>query len=123
VAHRLRDVIALDLPLVDPIRALPYVRSVLTQPAFEHRAVERRELPDGSKVPAGQHLAGTRPHAPETLQRQWCQERGLLAGGDDDEAVGLAKIGAHLRAQLVRGHADRDDETAALSDRSFDLFG
>src|SRR5207247_10770369 len=40
-----------------------------------------------------------------------------------DPAVRPAQVGPDLRAELVRGHADRDDEPAALTYRALDLRG
>src|SRR5258705_3121541 len=123
VAHRLRDVFALHLAVVDPVRALPDVRPVPARAAFQHRAADPGELADGPEAPPRQHLARARPHTPETLQRERGEEGGLAAFGHDHEAVWLAEVRADLGAQLVRRDADRDDETEAFSHRTLDLFG
>src|SRR5256885_15770952 len=123
MAHRLRNVLAVHLALVDPVRTLPDVGSMLSQTAFAHRAVEGRQLADRPKVPTAQNFARPGTHPPEPFQRKRREERGLAAGRHDTETVRLAEIGANLRAELVRRDADGHDQTAALSHRPLDLRG
>src|SRR5438874_10984685 len=115
MAHRFGRVLALDFTFIDPVRALPDVGPVLTQPCLEHRAVESGELTDRSKIPAGEDLPRPRADTPEAFEGERRKECGLDARRHDHEDVRLAKIGTDYRAELVRGDAERNDPTAKLA--------
>src|SRR5258708_3188540 len=103
--------------VVDALRALGDGRPVLAQARLEERRIGPREVADGAHPEVLEQLLGLRTHAPEPLQRERREERGLAAARHHDEAIGLAQIRGDLRAELVRGDADGQHEADPLEDR------
>ncbi len=90
-------------------------RAAAAEQPFDRGLAGGREFADGADAGGEQCLLGLGPDAPQLAHGPRREKRRLVAGGHDDEAVGLAGIGRDLRDALVGGDADADGEPCLLA--------
>src|SRR5207245_10792624 len=74
------------------------------------------QVADGPNPDPFQPERRRRPASRELAERQWGEERRLIAGGDHHEAARLAKLRGHLGDQLAAGDTDAEIEPAVCPD-------
>ncbi len=73
------------------------------------------DVPDRGDPPLAQLAGRHRADAPQPLDRQRMEERQLLAGWHDQQAVRLADTAGHLGQEFRPGHAHRDGQPDPLA--------
>ena len=108
------------LPIVDPLRELEQVVSVGAEAALQTLGVDRGQVADRLYPDLRELLLQLGPHAPQPAHGQRRQERGLGAGGNHHQPVGLAHVGGDLGHQLRGGHSHRRAELRLAPHRLFE---
>ncbi len=80
----------------------------------ERRLAELGDLANGLDASEMELLGGDPADAPEALDGKRMEERQLVGGRNDEEAVGLGDAARDLREELRPRHADRDTQADLL---------
>ena len=106
----------------------PWARDTSEPPCFPNRRTTR-SAGSAARSPivftpySAQHRGGLLADTPQAPDRQRREERGLVPGRHDDEAVWLAQVRGDLRNELRRRDADRDGQPDLLAGRRLDPAG
>jgi hypothetical protein len=103
---------------VDAPRPRREVEPMPTESASEGGLGHGGQLTDDRHPVVGQRLLHLGSDAPQPTDGKRREERGLLAGGDDDHAIGLFEVRGDLRHELVRGRAHADHQAHLAPTRS-----
>ena len=102
LADRFRGLVPADDRLPDSAGAQRQVATVLTEAAREQILRQCGEIADRRHAELGQLPTGAGAHAPQPLDAERREERRLVPGRDDDQAVRLAQIAGDLGHEPVR---------------------
>ena len=122
VGDRLDARVVVDLTSIQTAGTRDEVGPVTAQDLSCRRGVQGRDVAERTEPELAEVLGGPRPDSGHRTHRKRGEERGLLAGADHRQPVGLVAVARYLRDRLARRDPHRAGD-AKLGDARTDATG